>query len=153
MVVSFCWGFFGVTLIFFFVFSCSLSWFLPCCLCGFFLVFFLVFFLFTTDAATMVHPSISRAFGISVKIIFLSDKQNASLKEHIFTHDGSEPLPNHPTTCTVLGASGHYDIAYEWKHSEWRCPTCNYEGTKGCLYCRCTVVVLWLYCCCTVVVL
>ena len=98
------------------------------------LVLFLVPFLFTTDAATMVHPSISRAFGISVKIIFLSDKRNASLKEHIFTHDGSEPLPNHPTTCTVLGASGHYDIAYEWKHSEWRCPTCNYEGKKGCMY-------------------
>lgn len=64
------------------------------------------------DAEGMVHPSISRAFGISVKIIFLSREQGASLRENCFSADNKQHDPQTETTCTVLGKSFSFHLLY-----------------------------------------
>merc|ERR1712166_1258641 len=78
------------------------------------------------DAADMIHPAITNALGISVTIIFLSRQDGAALRENPFYPDNADQ--SLPTTCTVLGASGHFEVAYKWQHSEWKCTNskCNY---------------------------
>ena len=57
---------------------------------------------------------------------FLIQFLGAALRENPFYPDNADQ--SLPTTCTVLGASGHFEVAYKWQHSEWKCTNskCNY---------------------------